>query len=151
MFDYRTYHYTNLEELIRLYGAVGWSNYTQDIHSLLLGLENSLYCLACYDDQKLVGLIRVVGDGHTIIFIQDILVLPDYQRKGIGSMLLNKVLNQFKDVRQIELLTDNTEKTKAFYESCGMRDVSHYGCCCYMKLNSNKEGDSYGDRISHNK
>ena len=38
--------------------------------------------MAAYDEDRLVGLIRVVGDGLTIVFIQDLLVYPQYQRQG---------------------------------------------------------------------
>lgn len=75
--------------------------------------------LGAYDDDRLIGIIRAVGDGQTIVFVQDIIVLPEYQRKGIGTKLLKAVMEKYKDVYQMELLTDNTEKTKAFYRSVG--------------------------------
>ena len=64
---------------------------------------------ACEDD-LLIGLARVVGDGYTIIYIQDILVLEAYQRRGLGSQFLEMILSEYQDVRQIILLTDDTEK-----------------------------------------
>ncbi|WIK67604.1 GNAT family N-acetyltransferase [Globicatella sanguinis] len=68
-------------------------------------------------------MIRVVGDGYSILFIQDILVLPEFQRQGIGSTLLKKVINTFSNVYQMHLLTDDMEKTRKFHESVGFKDV----------------------------
>lgn len=42
--------------------------------------------IACYDAQKLVGFLSVVGNSATDTYIQDIMVAPDYQGQGIGSM-----------------------------------------------------------------
>lgn len=123
----------NEDEVFRLYSEAGWVAYTNDMAALREGFMNSLLILAAYGDDGLLGLIRVVGDGATIIFIQDILVFPSFQRQGVGSALLRAVLERFAGVRQIELLTDNTEKTKAFYNSMGFHEFSEIGCCGFMK------------------
>ena len=59
---------------------------------------------------------------------------PKYQRKGIGTVLLKVVLETYEHVRQIELATDNTSKTIAFYESMGFRKMSEIGCCGFIKM-----------------
>ncbi len=123
----------NEDEVFRLYSEAGWVAYTDDMAALREGFMNSLLILAAYGDDGLLGLIRVVGDGATIIFIQDILVFPSFQRQGVGSALLRAVLERYAGVRQIELLTDNTEKTKAFYNSMGFHELSEIGCCGFMK------------------
>ena len=107
------------DEILRLYSEVGWVSYTQNMPALKQGYMNSLLVLAAYEGDELLGLIRVVGDGFTIIFVQDILVFPEKQRQGVGRALLQAVLDRYKDVRQIELVTDNTPKTIAFYNSLG--------------------------------
>ena len=68
-----------------------------------------------------------------IVFIQDILVYPEKQRQGIGTALLKAVLAKYPDVRQIELITDNTPKTVAFYKSLGFYEFSEIGCCGFMR------------------
>lgn len=97
------------------------------------GYKNSLLVLAAYENDELLGIIRVVGDGFTIIFVQDILVFPREQRKGVGTALMKAVLNRYPDVRQIELATDNTSKTVAFYKSLGFTEFSEMGCCGFMR------------------
>ena len=106
--EYKEY---KAEEIRRLYTEVGWKAYTENMAALELGYKNSLLVLAAYEGDELLGIIRVVGDGYTIVFIQDILVFPSKQRQGIGTALLKAVLEKYSDVRQIELTTDNTDKT----------------------------------------
>ena len=98
------------------------------------GFERSLLKLAAYEDGRLQGILRAVGDGETIVFVQDILVYPAQQRKGIGSALLRELLKRFASVRQIELMTDNTPKTLAFYHSMGFQELSELGCCGFMRI-----------------
>lgn len=121
------------DEILSLYTAVGWTAYTENPAALKAGYENSLLILAAYEGEELQGIIRVVGDGQTIVFIQDILVFPDKQRKGIGTALIKEILERYKNVRQIELATDNTPKTVEFYKSMGFHEMSEYGCCGFMK------------------
>ena len=128
--EYKEY---NEKEIARLYTAVGWTAYTDNIRVLREGYKNSMLVLAAYDGEELLGIIRTVGDGATIVFVQDILVFPDKQRQGIGTALLKEILNRYPDVRQIELATDNTAKTMAFYKSMGFSEMSEIGCCGFMK------------------
>ncbi len=121
-------------EIRRLYSSVGWTAYTEDMDALCRGFINSLLTLAAYEDDELIGILRAVGDGATIVFIQDILVLPEKQRTGVGSALVSALLERFPRVRQIELMTDNTPGTVAFYHSLGFRELSEIGCCGFMKM-----------------
>ena len=109
----------NEEEILNLYKSVGWLNYTSNPAMLKNAYKNSLKILGAYDADKLVGIIRVVGDGYSIVYIQDMIVLPEYQRKGIGTLLLEKILFEYKNVYQKVLMTDNTEKTVRFYKTDG--------------------------------
>ena len=129
----REYNDYKADEILYLYTDAGWKAYTEDPDTLRKGYENSLLVLAAYEGDDLQGIIRVVGDGHTIVFIQDILVYKKYQRQGIGTALLQAVLNRYSNVRQIELVTDNTEKTVAFYRSAGFRPLNEFGCCGFMR------------------
>ena len=131
--EIREYKIFNEAEILRLYRSVGWTAYTDHLEVLQKGFEKSMLTLAAYEGEKFLGLIRTVGDGHTIVFVQDILVFPEYQRKGIGSALLQAILDRYSHVRQIELATDNTPKTIAFYKSMGFREMSEIGCCGFMR------------------
>ena len=131
--EIREYKNYKEEEIRRLYTEVGWTAYTKNISALEQGYKNSLLVLAAYEGDELLGIIRAVGDGFTIVFIQDILVFPEKQRKGVGTALLKAVLDRYPGVRQIELTTDNIPKTVAFYKSLGFSEFSEMGCCGFMR------------------
>ena len=128
--EYRSYKEA---EIRRLYTEVGWTAYTENMSVLEQGYKNFLLVLAAYENDELFGIIRVVCDGFTIIFVQDILVFPREQRNGVGTALMKAVLDRYPDVRQIELATDNTSKTVAFYKSLGFTEFSEMGCCGFMR------------------
>lgn len=128
--EYGTY---NEEEILNLYSSVGWTNYTNNPKMLEKAYENSLKIYGAYVEEKLVGIIRAVGDGYSQVYIQDILILPEYHRNGIGTALLQKMLDTYKDAYQVDLMTDNTEKTVGFYKSMGFTNVSDLGCCAFKK------------------
>lgn len=121
---YETYQ---AEEVLELYSSVGWTNYTQDPLMLQEAFNHSLKILAAYDGEQLVGVIRVVGDGFSVIFVQDLLVHPAYQRRGLGRQLLSAILTDYAAVYQLHLMTDDTEKTKLFYEALGFQAVDLLG------------------------
>lgn len=105
------------ESLIRLYNDAGWFAYTDDLPSLKKAIENSLYLLCVYEGDQLVGLLRAVGDGVSILYIQDLLVLSAFRRHGIGSALVTHTLKKYKDVRQRIVTTDDTPALRAFYKN----------------------------------
>lgn len=131
--EIREYREYNEDEIRRLYTEVGWTAYTENMAALEQGYKNSLLVLAAYEREELLGIIRVVGDGFTIVFVQDILVFPEKQRQGVGTALLKAVLDRYHNVRQIELTTDNTPKTVAFYKSLGFSEFSEIDCCGFMR------------------
>jgi len=131
--EIREYTEYKEDEILRLYRAVGWTAYTEDPSALRQGFQNSLLVLAAYESGDLLGIVRVVGDGYTVVFIQDVLVFPKKQRQGVGGALLKAVLDRYPAVRQIQLTTDCTPETTAFYKSLGFSALSDIGCCGFMK------------------
>ena len=109
--ELREYTDFNQEEILSLYTSVGWENYTRNPQMLERAYENSFLKIAAFEGKQLIGMVRVVGDGASVILIQDLLVRPEYQRKGIGSQLMRAVLERCEDVYQIELMTDNSVQT----------------------------------------
>lgn len=126
--EIREYELYQEEEILRLYESVGWTAYTAEPDVLRDGFANSMLTLAAYENEQLLGIVRTVGDGNTIVFVQDILVFPEHQRKGIGTALLRAVLRRYPGVRQIQLTTDYTDKNLAFYRSLGFRELQDLGC-----------------------
>ena len=113
MLDYKK-EIPAMTDLLELYSSVGWTNYTNNPSMLEQAVKASLWQLAVYDEKELVAYIRLVGDGHSVIFVQDLLVRPDYQRQGIGRKLLTEALATFPTVYQRLLVTERSEKNLTY-------------------------------------
>ena len=118
----------SIDDVLPLYQAVGWTNYTNQPQMLEQSLAHSLATYLARDGEEIVGVVRLIGDGFSSVFVQDLIVLPSYQRQGIGSALMKKALGEFKDAYQVQLATDQTEKTLGFYRSLGFETLSTYDC-----------------------
>ena len=125
---------TRFNEILALYGAVGWTNYIARPDTLRAGYEGSLAAWGAFAGDKLVGVVRVVGDGVTIVFVQDLIVAPSHQRSGIGAQLMQAVVNRFSDVYQMELLTDDGSAACALYERLGFVRSDAMGCVAYIRV-----------------
>ena len=127
-----------LEDVLHLYQAVGWTNYTHQPEMLEQALSHSLAIYVALDDDTVVGLIRLVGDGFSSVLVQDLIVLPNYQHQGIGSALMKESLEDFKEVYQVQLATEQTEKNMGFYRSMGFETLSTYDCTGMIWVNREK-------------
>ena len=127
-----------LEDVLHLYQAVGWTNYTNQPQMLEQALSHSLVIYLTLDGDAVVGLIRLVGDGFSSVFVQDLIVLPSYQRQGIGSSLMKEALEDFKEAYQVQLATEQTEKNVGFYRSMGFETLSTYDCTGMIWVNREK-------------
>ncbi|MBT3982957.1 MAG: GNAT family N-acetyltransferase [Bacteriovoracaceae bacterium] len=112
------------ESILDLYTELGWTNYTSEPHDLKKALENSTYIVLAFSSDKLVGLARSISDEISIHYLQDILVSPKFQKKGIGRGLMDLVLARFSNVRTHMILTDNELRQRKFYESLGYKNLS---------------------------
>lgn len=115
-----------LSEILELYRAVEWFAYVKEPDTLVRALEGSSTLVAAHDGQMLVGLARIVSDGASICYLQDILVRPSHQGIGIGRALAERALGQYPHVRQKVLITDNEPKQKAFYEALGYTQAEEF-------------------------
>lgn len=111
----------NVEEFNFLYNAVGWGSYDKSISKI--ALENTFYSVSIYDDTKIIGYGRIIGDNICFLYIQDIMVLPEYQGKKIGTMIMNKLLEKIDEVRNINadlrVYLGSSKNREKFYEKFG--------------------------------
>lgn len=124
------------EELVELYDAVGWAAYTNRPETLERAVQNSSRVVIARLNNELVGLARVISDGATIAYLQDVLVHPRVQRHNLGSELVRRAFAPYETVRQKVLITDDEPATRAFYESLGFtegRDQTH-PTLCFVKF-----------------
>ena len=118
--------------ILSLYESVGWSAYTVNPQSLFRAIENSRYRYFLWARGQLIGLLRAISDGESIVYVQDLLIHPDYQRKGLGKSLLQQLQKDTASIRQLVLLTDNRPEVAAFYKNCGLSPAQSAGCACYL-------------------
>jgi GNAT superfamily N-acetyltransferase len=111
-------------QLVRLYDSVGWSAYTDAPDVLQRAVNASLRVVTAWYDDELIGLARIVGDGLTMVYLQDILIDPRHQGRGLGRDLFQRVFAPFEQVRQKFLVTDGTEQQRGFYTAMGFTDLS---------------------------
>lgn len=121
-------------KLMDLYRDAGWSAYTDHPAQLEKAVHNSLWQISAWHGEELVGLIRAVGDSVSILYVQDILVKKSHQRQGIASQLLQKLLEEYPQVRQTVLLTEDSPETVAFYRSCGLLPAHETGAVAFVRL-----------------
>lgn len=133
-FIIREYDGFRQTDVLELYRSVGWSAYYDHPEVLKKAFDNSLCAFAAWDGECLAGLIRAVGDGASVVFVQDILVRPEYQRRGIGTRLIARLLERYEHVRQLHLLTDDRPDTVGFYKAVGFTPVENLHCRAFTRV-----------------
>ncbi|CUO92404.1 GNAT family N-acetyltransferase [Clostridium disporicum] len=134
MFDYREFDEMLIQEVKSIYKKESWNAYLKDDEKLIRAFSNSLYILGAFDEDKLIGFIRCVGDGEHILMIQDLIVSPEYQQKGIGTYLFRTIMDKYKDVRMFIVLTDIEDVVdNKFYQSFKLRRLDEFNIVGYMR------------------
>ena len=87
----------SIEEFNYLYDAVGWGSYDEKVSEK--ALANTMYSVSVYDDDKIIGYGRIIGDGICFLYIHDVMVVPKYQNKKIGSQIMNKLLEKVNQIK----------------------------------------------------
>lgn len=88
----------SVSEYNSLTNAVGWG--TAEVDIVEKALANSLYIVCAYDCGKIVGFGRLIGDGVMFLYVQDIMVLPEYQGQKIGTGIMERVVKKIFDYKQ---------------------------------------------------
>ena len=92
-------------------------------------ISRQLYSVSAYEEENLVGIARLVGDGAIYWYVQDVWVLPAYQRKGIGSamvrMLIDHVNKESLPGTNVSLCLMCAKGKEGFYEKLGFAQRPH--------------------------
>lgn len=111
----------NVKEFNFLYDAVGWGHYKENIAKR--SLDNTFYSITVYDDEKVIGYGRIIGDTICFLYIQDIMVVPEYQSNKIGTMIMNKLLEKINDIKRdnpsLRVYLGSSKNKEGFYEKFG--------------------------------
>ena len=83
------------DEYFKLFESTGWFRFRNPTkEELILTLSRSYFFVIAYDGDKIIGSGRVVSDGILHAMIYDMIINPDYQRKGIGTKILNMIIDK---------------------------------------------------------
>ena len=117
MFKYTEEKMFTKEQVQQLFLSVNWvsGNYPKRLYKALM---NSSTVLTVWDDDFLVGLIRVLDDTEMLAQIHYVLVYPDYQGKGIASKMLEYIKEKYKDFMYLEVMPED-KKNMSFYRKNG--------------------------------
>lgn len=88
----------NVDEFNLLYDLVGWGAYDKEISRK--ALNNTYYSVSVYDDNKIIGYGRLIGDGICFMYIHDVMVAPEYQNKNIGTRIMNKLVEKVEAIKR---------------------------------------------------
>lgn len=90
--------------------------------------------MGAYDDNKLIGFIRCVGDGEHILVVQDLIVDPEYQKRGIGTYLFKTILQKYYQVRMFMAITDIEDIVdNKFYQTFNMKKLEDMNMVGYIR------------------
>ena len=111
----------SIEEFNYLYDAVGWGSYDEKVSEK--ALANTMYSVSVYDDDKIIGYGRIIGDGICFLYIHDVMVAPKYQNKKIGSQIMNKLLEKVNQIKienpYVRVYLGASKGKEKFYERFG--------------------------------
>ena len=111
----------NIDEFNLLYDSVGWGAYNNEITKI--ALDNTFYSVSIYDDDKIIGYGRLIGDTICYLYIQDIMVKPEYQGNKMGTLIINKLLEKITDVKKensnLRVYLGASKNRESFYEKFG--------------------------------
>lgn len=82
-----------------------------------------MYSVSVYDDDKIIGYGRIIGDGICFLYIHDVMVIPKYQNKKIGSQIMNKLLEKVNQIKienpYVRVYLGASKGKEKFYERIG--------------------------------
>jgi len=111
----------NIEEFNLLYDSVGWGAYNEK--TLKKALDNTFYSISVYDTEKIIGYGRLIGDTICFIYVHDVMVIPEYQRKGIGTIIMQNLLEKINEIKKenpdLRVYLGASKNRESFYEKFG--------------------------------
>lgn len=89
----------SVDDFNYLTDKVGWG--TRDANVVEEALNNTLYSVGIYDDNKIIGYGRIIGDKTIFLYIQDIMVIPEYQGQKVGTKIMNALLKKIDEYKKV--------------------------------------------------
>jgi aralkylamine N-acetyltransferase len=124
-----------VEDIVELYKCAGWWQETPEARAVIPAMIRGSYCfmVARTLDGKIIGMARVISDGYSDAYIQDVVVLPSHRGNGIGRELVRR-LTQLCVTRKIGWIGLVAEPgTQGLYEELGYGPLTGYQPMLYGK------------------
>ena len=87
----------DVDTYLKLREKVNWKKLTKT--QAEAAIKGRLYTVVAYEDNEPVGMGRIVGDGAVICYIQDLIVVPECQKKGTGHAIITKLIDYVKEIK----------------------------------------------------
>ncbi|MEG1254725.1 GNAT family N-acetyltransferase [Clostridium sp.] len=134
MINYKEINSLMIESIKEIYIKESWNAYLKDDEKLIRAFDNSLYIMGAFDDYKLIGMIRCVGDGEHILIVQDLIIDPEYQQRGIGTYLFKTIMQKYSQVRMFMVVTDIEDIVdNKFYQSFNFKKIEDRNMVGYIR------------------
>lgn len=134
MINYKEFDSSMLESIKDIYRKESWNSYLKDDEKLIRAFDNSLYILGAFHEGNLVGFTRCVGDGEHVLMVQDLIVKPEYQQRGIGTYLFKTLMEKYSNVRMFMVVTDIEDVVdNKFYQSFNMKKLEDMNMIGYIR------------------
>ena len=105
------------KQIADLRESVGWNRMEESYGNLKM---TNLFHIACYENDLLIGYVCVVSNNVTDAYIQDLMVHPSYQNKGIGTSLMKQTISKIKEMKIYMIsVIYGEEELRNFYEKFG--------------------------------
>ena len=103
----------------RLRKAVGWGTYREEL--ITHSLPESLFCICALADDKVIAMARILGDAGMVYYVQDVIVLPEFQNRGIGAQMMDRIMEYLRAHAQENTIIGlmSALGKEAFYEKYG--------------------------------
>lgn len=121
--EYKLDYSISSNEFLEMVESVGWKTYSDE--QVKKALKNTMYMVKVTDNNKIVGMGRVVGDYSIVCMLTDICVKPKYQGRGIGLTIVKElkrlIENDVKDNDKIQIELTPTAGNEEFYKKAGFK------------------------------
>lgn len=119
-------------QIVSLYRAHGWTH-ASDPARLRTAIESSSLALVALDGRSVVGFARAMSDEAFAVYIADVLVVPERQRRGIGRSLVEAILDHYPLERFHHQVLVAERGAEGFYRRLGLVPVGAYGLTAFIR------------------